>query len=407
MSHIPDTQHSYWLDSAKPTDFPQLDDEIVCDVVIIGGGIAGITVAYRLKQAGLKVVVLEKNTIASGTTGGTTGKVTTQHGLIYAELTKQFGHDFVKRYAELSQQAFDDIRELVRTQKLKCDWHTADNYVYTTQADTVAALKHEAAAAAGVGLPASFETKLDLPFETKGAVRFADQAYFNAPKYVRELARLVDGDGSYVFEHSEAKRIHKRGPCEVKTKQGIVKATNLIVATKVPAAPLVGRLTYALGEYPVTSYVVAGTYDGQLQGMYISPDSSQYSLLPIDTSAGRVLLVGGQSHIPGIKRAKPQHQKLADYAQQQFDVTDISFRWKAMDYIAYDSLPIVGPLYPLSTRAYMIGGFKKWGLNLSMVAANLLTEAIVNQNQEALILFSPHRLSAPASIPKATVKYFK
>jgi glycine/D-amino acid oxidase-like deaminating enzyme len=384
-----------------------LRGDIECDVAIVGGGISGLNTAYQLKKAGLSVAVLEKNTIASGTTGGTTGKVTVQHGLVYAQLLQRFGKQVSQRYADLSQQAFRDVEMLIKAEAINCDWRREDNFVYTADPKKLKSFWHEATIAADLGLPATFETNLDLPFHVVGAVKFANQAYFNSVKYTRSLAKLVHGNGSYVFEQSTVNKINRGSPCTVKTKQGSVTAKHVIIATKVPPGPLIGRATYAAIEYPVTSYIIAGTYTGGLRGMYISPDKEHYSILPIDMPEGRLLLIGGESHIPGIKRSTPNHRKLAEYMQEWFDIDVVKYRWKAMDYMAYDSLPLVGPLYPRSTNIYFIGGFKKWGLNLSMVAANLMTEILINKNENAADLFSPYRVSAPASIPKAVIEYFK
>lgn len=398
--------HSYWLDNAEPLHLPRLEGESITDVAIVGGGIAGISAAYRLTQAGLRVAVLEKNEIASGTTGGTTGKVTTQHGVIYQEIAERFGTDFGRQYGKICHQALTDMRQLVQTQNIDCDWHDQDNYVYTTRKVTAKRLQAEAAAASAAGLPASYETSLDLPFAIVGAVHFANQAYFNAVKYVRSLAQLILASKSAVYEQSEVKSFNFGSPNVLSTAHGMLKANTVIFATKVPPAPLAGRLTYAAYEYPVTSYLLAAAYDGNLQGMYISPDKSHYSLLPIDTPHGRYLLVGGQSHIPGLKRPEPNHRKLARYGHEHFGISTVGYRWKAMDYIAYDNLPLIGHLYPHTKSVYAIGGFKKWGLNLSMVAANVLTDAIARNDNRGIDMFSPQRLSAPLAIPRAVLQYF-
>lgn len=375
--------------------------------MIIGGGITGLSIAYALKQTGLKVVVLEKNTIGSGTTGGTTGKVTTQHGIIYDKITKQFGTAKAQTYATASQRAFDAMATLITDNRIACGWQRADNYVYTANPKKVKQFEDEVAAATALGLPASLESNLALPFETVAAVKFTGQAMIDAYKYTKALATLVDGGGSHVFENSNATGIHEGRPCTVKAGGHKVTAKNIIVATKVPAAPLVGRMTYAAMEFPLTSYLVAGTYEGNLQGMYISPDKQHYSLLPIQTEQGQMLLVGGQGHITGLKRPKPQQQKLAGYAQKWFGVEQIQYRWKAMDYVAYDNLPLIGKLYPWSEHTYFAGGLKKWGLNLSMVAAQVITELIHDTEPAAAKLFSPYRASAPASIPLSIVRGFK
>jgi glycine/D-amino acid oxidase-like deaminating enzyme len=399
---------SYWAASAAPHKYyAPLKRYIDADVIVIGGGIAGLNAAYLLKKAGLSVAVLEKNTIGSGTTGETTGKVTVQHGIIYDELITRWGIKNAHAYAQGAQAAFDVMKKIIRLERIRCDWQIRDNYVYTARQDNIARLKQEAQAAAKLGLPASYESRLSLPFDTLGAVKFANQASFHSAKYIQGLAKFIHGGNSYIFEQSQATSIKDGDQCIVDTASGSVTAKSVIVATKIPTAPLAGRIAYGVLEHPQTSYIVAGKYDGNLRGMYISPDKNHYSLLPIKGPHGPFLLIGGQNHTPGLGLPDRRYKKLNDYAKRWFGISHAPYRWKAMDYIAYDNIPIAGLLYPWSKNIYVISGLKKWGLNLSMVCAMLVRDQILGKENPLEQFFRPSRLSAPASIPRTIADYLR
>ena len=109
----------YWIASTGNTDYPSLNEDIEVDVAIVGGGIAGISTAYLLNRAGLKVAVIEADRILQGTTGHTTAKITSQHGLIYAKLKKQIGEELTRQYAEANQHAIQQIAETIRENKIR------------------------------------------------------------------------------------------------------------------------------------------------------------------------------------------------------------------------------------------------------------------------------------------------
>jgi glycine/D-amino acid oxidase-like deaminating enzyme len=404
---FPDNSKSYWLkDGTEPT-YPKLQSSIDVDVVVIGAGIAGLTIAYTLQQTGRTVAVLERRTIARGTTSGTTGKVTVQHGICYAELVKKFGQDNAQVYADIYMQAMNDMERLVQDEHIDCSWSQQDNYVYTTDPHKVTMFQEEAKVAAELGLPASFETNLELPFEVQGAVKFANQARFNSSRYCHEIARRIVDRGGYVFEQSKATGIKDGTPACVKTEHGTVTARQVVVATLVPTLPLVGRISYGLFESPQTSYIVAGKTESPLQGMYISPDKGHYSILPVEEDGERYILIGGEAHLPGTGYGKPRMKKLADYGAKWFNVQNHEYQWGAMDYTAYDKLPLIGALYPWSKNIYAASGFKKWGLTSSMVAAIVIRDLINGKTTPASHLFRTHRASAPLAIPKRIIDAFK
>lgn len=382
-------------DGFKPT-YPALAEDLEVDVAIVGGGIAGLSAAYMLKKAGLKVAVLEKDAIGSGTTGHTTGKVTSQHNLMYADMLAAHGKETARLYGQANENAVGEIESIIKTEKIDCGWQRADNYVYTTDSAQLGKFVSEAKAATSLGLPASFEAHSPLPFEITAAVRFANQAHFSGQKYIEGLAKIINGNGSFIFENTKATGFKDGTPCIVEAGDHQIIANHVIVATNVPTLPLFARLSYCIFEYPTTSYLVAGKPKVKIEGMYISPDEGYYSILPV----GDTLLVGGENHIPGLGLPKPRQQKLADFGAEHFGITKIDYRWGARDYLGYDGLPLVGKLYPWSKNMYVVTGFKKWGLSNSYVAATILRDLILGQESELAKIFYPHRLSLIKSIPR-------
>lgn len=168
------------------------------------------------------------------------------------------------------------------------------------------------------------------------------------------------------------------------------------------------RFTYAAYEYPETSYIVATPQATLLKGMYISPDSNHYSLLPVHHNGINYLLAGGESHIPGVGSAKKRQRQLIAYTNRWFTPVDKTVQsWGAMDYMAYDGLALIGKLYPRSERLFTISGLKKWGLAGSMVGAKGITSLLNNELSDVTRLFNPHRKSAPMAIPGAAIEYLK
>lgn len=381
--------------------YPKLNDDIEVDTVVVGGGIAGISAAYLLKQAGQKVAVLEKEAIGSGTTGHTTGKVTSQHNLVYADLVDRLGRRAAKVYAEANQTAVEEIKKLINKEKIDCGWMAADNYVFTADKDRVKQFKKEARVAASLGLPASFETDSPLPFKITGAVRFTNQGHFSAQKYIEALAGKINGNGSYIFEQTKAESFHDGSPARVGANDHEVVAGNIIVATNVPTLPLAARGLYCIMEYPQNSYLIAGKSQLKLDGMYISPDDDHFSILPL----GETILIGGNNNIPGTRAIKPRQRKLADYAEQHFSFKKIDYRWHARDYIAYDGVPLIGKLYPWSRHLYVTTAFKKWGLSHSMVSAMILRNLILGQADPWAETYNSMRSSPIKNIPRVAASY--
>lgn len=405
MESLPTTETSLWRETYTPSYFEVLKGDIAVDVAIVGAGISGLTTAYLLKKSGKTVAVIDKDTVGGGTTGRTTGKVTSQHNLFYEDLAHRLGLKKAQVYAEANQAAVELVRSIIKDEKIECSWKDDDNYVYTTDQKRVDQFKKEAQIAHKLGLPASFETTSPLPFGITAAVKFTGQGKLNAQEYVLGLARAVQGDGSYVLEHTASERIHDGKNPRILTPRGTITAKDIVVATSVPTLPLFARGGYCMYEYPTESYIVAGRLKEPFKGMYISPDKHHHSILPIQDGHREMLLIGGGGNLAGFRiNKRKKYERLAAYAEEWFNVSSISHIWSDRDYMGYDSLPLIGKLYPWSKHLYVTTAYGKWGLTNSGVAAMILRDTINGVTNPWAATFYPHRLQAVVSAPRAALK---
>lgn len=177
---------SVWQNTAQLPHFPQLKNDIRTDVLIIGGGIAGILTAYFLHQNGVKYMLVEKDKICSGTTQNTTAKITFQHSLNYHKIVKSNGIEAARKYLSANKQAFEKYAELCEA--IDCDYEVKDNYVYSISDRKK--LEDEMNALRKIGYEAELCEDIKIPLKTAGAVKFPHQAQFNPLKFISFFERL-------------------------------------------------------------------------------------------------------------------------------------------------------------------------------------------------------------------------
>lgn len=285
---------SLWLETTPETNYARLERDVTVDVAVIGAGITGLVAAWLLKDAGLRVAVIEMNRIGSGATGYTTAKLTAGHSLIYADLERTYGQGTARVYAESNQWALARLRELVIETAIDCDREAASNYVYTTKQEKRAALESEADAARRAGLATELTTETDLPFPVVAAVRVDDQAQFHPRKFLQSLAERIADDDNHVFEQTRATGVRDG---DVMTRGATVHARNVVVATHMP---FLDRGLLFAKAHPQKSYAIAARAERAPVGMYISAEEPTRSIRTAPGPDGaRFLIVGGEGHKPG------------------------------------------------------------------------------------------------------------
>ncbi len=169
--------NSYWINSFKNLkSYDELKADYTCDVCIIGGGLVGLTCGYYLSKAGLKVIIVEKDLLGQKTSGHSTAKITYQHNLIYNHLIKSYGKEFAKGYLDANKEAIVNIKNIIDTENIDCDFEYQSNYVYTTNQDELVKIHSEIQALHELGEEVNFVTNTELPFKISGAIENPNQA---------------------------------------------------------------------------------------------------------------------------------------------------------------------------------------------------------------------------------------
>ena len=362
---------SIWTSTVRMPQFPALGEDVQTDVLIIGGGMAGLLCAHQLQQAGVSCIVAEARTIASGITKDTTAKITSQHGLIYRTLLKRFGPERARCYWQANQEALNAFRVLCR--HIDCDFTTQDHFIYSKADRQI--LEAELAALAAVGCPAKLEPHLPLPFPTVGGIKFPQQAQFHPLKFLASIVgNLNIYENTPVLEWKEQEAV---------TEHGRIHADSIIVATHFPFLNKHG--SYFLKLYQQRSYALALENAPSLEGMYLDAQENGLSFRSHQDS----LILGGGGHRTG--KTGSGWQKLAQFVKAYYPQAEITHRWATQDCMTLDGIPYIGQYSARTPNLYVATGFNKWGMTSSMVAARLLTDLITGKGSPYASLFSPSR----------------
>lgn len=387
-----ETNTSYWMVSTETPGHPVLDDDITVDVAVVGGGIAGLSVASELARTGRSVAVLEAGGIGAGVTGGTTAKVSVLHGAIYHHLADKLGDETAETYAASQWAALEHVAETVERLGVDCELERQPAFVYTESAAEADMLRREADAARRAGLPVTFTRDTGLPFSVEGAVRVEDQLAFHPRKYLRALAQEYVDQGGLIFENTRVTDLDEGTPCTLTTDEGRrVSALDVVVATNYPIfdrAMMFSRLT------PKREFAVAGVVDDtdDPRAMYVSAGSDTRSLRGAPYGDRRLLIATGAPFTPGDPKAPERLDELCSWLTDRFPVDEIRFSWAAQDNHSGDKVPFIGPLHPGARHTWVVTGFAAWGMTSGVLSGLLLRDLIDGRPQPWSRIYDPRRV---------------
>lgn len=363
--------NSIWSEYKSMPSFPSLGGDRQTDVLVIGGGLAGLLCAYKLNRAGVNCIVAEAGRICGGVTENTTAKITAQHGMIYSGLLRSFGREKASMYLHANEQAVAEYRALCES--IDCDFEEKDNTVYTLKNRKRA--EKEMRALERLGYNAEFSENLPLPITAQGAVTFKNQAQFNPLKF----ASAISGELN-IYEHTRI--IEIRGK-QAFTEHGTISADSFVVATHFPFINKFGA--YPFKMYQERSYSVALEGGPKLGGMFVDEEQKGMSF----RNYKDFLLIGGGDHRTG--RQGGCYSEIRTFQKLHYPSLREKYAWAAQDCMTFDGVPYIGRYSKRLPDMFVATGFNKWGMTSSMVSADIISDMILGRKNEFAPVFSPSR----------------
>lgn len=399
---------STWVATAgEVRRYPPLSAHLEVDVAVIGSGITGVTCAYLLAKAGKKVGLITKGDLTDSATAYTTGFITGEYDTAFADLEKMHGATHAQLLVRAHMSTVEAIARTVEDERIECEFVRCDQITVARSDAEWKDLAREAQAFRSHGFDVEARQDAGLPFQNAGAMMTHAQAKFHALKYVAALRERARELGALVFDGTEATDIATDGDRRIVAgAEGSLVARDVVIATYYPFtkpkqlfARTGGYITYII-EYAIPKGALP-------EAMYLD-NHNPYHYFRVDAVGGTEdrLIVGGEDHREELSLEDESYRALEAFVEDllgHIDRREVR-RWSGPIIEPIDGLPLIGPLLG-DEHQYVATGFSGTGMSLSRLAAEIVSDAILERPNPYAELFKPTRIPTPYQLVKKGKDY--
>ncbi|MBK9415068.1 MAG: FAD-dependent oxidoreductase [Bacteroidetes bacterium] len=394
---------SFWTEVTEPIKFDQLKNDLSCNAVVIGGGIAGLTIAYELIENNQSVILIEDGYIGSGESGRTTAHLTYVLDERYYSLIKSYGREKAKLIAESHINAISKIESIVNKENISCDFMRLDGYLFPHPSDDIDTIEKEFKAASELGLPVSIVNDIPgMKINSIQALKFSQQAQFHPMKYLKGLSDAIQQKGGKIFTSTHASEISSKG---IVTESGkIITADNVVIATN---SPVNNKIVMHLKQFAYRAYVISALVPKNSivpQIWWDTGDNKKRDYRPPYHFARMqnyndthdVLICGGEDHPTGQADAegKPEEERYSDlikWCKDNFEIGEIINKWSGQILYSMDGLAYIGRNPGDADNIFITTGDSGNGMTYANIAADLISDLIQKKENNYEKIYSPSR----------------
>ncbi len=363
-----------------------LNKNIECDVLIIGGGITGLSTAYHLINKNLKVIIVEKNEIGCGITCKTTGKITYLQELIYTKLKRQLNEKISEQYLKSQLEAINILTNIIKKEKINCDLEKVKSFVYSKEKKEIEKLKEEKE------LLEKFNINV-LDYEN--AIGVSDTYVFHPIKYLMHLKQILLNNNVEIYEKTKIINIKKEDTYICETEKYKIKTKKVVLAC----------------HYPFFLMPLLFPIKGHLERSYIATiKSKNRKMSMITTKIPTTSLRFYQNNMIYLNNSHPistkndENRNFSDLISSTEKLGKIDYIWSNQDIITVDNLPIISKI----TDDLLIGtGYNTWGMTNGTIAGKILSDIILDRKNEFIDLFSLKRYKSFNTIKNILIEILR
>ena len=389
---------SIWKENVNNEFLTSLDKNITCDVLIIGGGIAGLSTAYFLKDSNKNIVLIDKDKCAEGASSKNTGKLTFMQELVYHKLESNYSKEISRLYLESQRKAISLATNIIEKNNIDCNLLEEDAFVLINKDNDKNKLEKEVKFYKNNNIEYELVDKIPNKFQIISDIKTKGNYSFNPYKFLVQIKNILK-DKINIYENTRAIEVKKEKDYYiVKTyNDKIIKSKHVVIATQYPF--FIYPYFIPFKTMVEKSFIVAGK-NKKDKFQAISEGKPTFSFNHYNEGEG-YNLYSRRSHSVTTKLDTREDKEEISNEYKKYFGKQPEYYFQNHDLMTYDYMPFIGKID--NYNMYVLTGFNKWGNTNGIIGGSLISDLILKKENKYTELFNPKRGLSMLKIKNLTI----